>query len=110
MDGSIKKLKENSLIDEFINTRKKTNQLISTLHSEDMVIQTEDLSVQLNGILVILHGFLKNFCLFLILRDTKCLVRNLIIFLTHITIALGHSILEKKGLFKQTSFKRNFKI
>ena len=42
MDGSIKKLKENSLIDEFINTRKKTNQLISTLHSEDMVIQTED--------------------------------------------------------------------
>ncbi len=42
MDGSLKKLKENSLIDEFIKTRKKTNHLISNLHSEDMVIQTED--------------------------------------------------------------------
>ena len=71
MDGSLKKLKESSLLDEFIKTRKKTNQLISNLHSEDMVIQTQDFVSPVKWHLGHTTWFFENFLLVPYLKEYK---------------------------------------
>ena len=110
MDGSIKKLKENSLIDEFINTRKKTNQLISTLHSEDMVIQTEDFVSPIKWHLGHTTWFFEKFLLVPYLKGYQMFSKEFdYIFNSYYNSVGPFNSREKKGLFKQTSLKEILK-
>ena len=96
MDGSLKKFKDNTLLNQFIKIRKKTNHLISSLHPEDVVIQTKDFVSPIKWHLGHTTWFFENFLLVPYLKGYKILIKNLILFLILIIIVLDHLILEKK--------------
>ena len=71
MDGSLKKFKDNTLLNQFIKIRKKTNHLISSLHPEDVVIQTKDFVSPIKWHLGHTTWFFENFLLVPYLKGYK---------------------------------------